>query len=48
MKLAIAQEKAKKNSDAIETYGEIVAKYPQSAESMSAKKYKALLESAAE
>lgn len=48
MKLAIAQEKAKKNTDAIATYGEIIEKYPLSAESMNAKKYKALLESAAE
>ncbi len=47
-KLAVAQEKAKQNEDAIKTYGEIIAKYPQSSEAINAKKYKALLEGAAE
>lgn len=48
MKLGVALEKAKKNAEAIEVYGELIEKYPQSSETLNAKKYKALLESAAE
>jgi TolA-binding protein len=43
-KLAVAQEQAKQNEKAIETYNEIIEKYAQSAEAVSAKKYKSLLE----
>ena len=44
MKLAIAQEQAKQNDKAIETYNNIIEKYGQSAEAASAKKYKSMLE----
>jgi len=44
MKLALAQEQAKQNDKAIETYNDIIEKYAQSAEAVSAKKYKSLLE----
>lgn len=44
MKLAIAQEQAKQNDKAIETYNNIIEKYGQSAEAVSAKKYKSTLE----
>ncbi|MCU0338340.1 MAG: tetratricopeptide repeat protein [Spirosomaceae bacterium] len=48
MKLGIAYEKAKKNTEAMEVYGELIEKYPQSSETLNAKKFKALLEAAAE
>lgn len=44
MKLAIAYEQAKQNDKAISTYNDIIEKYAQSAEAVSAKKYKAVLE----
>ncbi|SFE00254.1 tetratricopeptide repeat protein [Spirosoma endophyticum] len=44
LKLAIAQEQAKQNDKAIETYNSIIITYAQSAEAASAKKYKSLLE----
>ena len=44
LKLAIAQEQAKQNDKAIETYDSIIEKYAQSTEAASAKKYKALLQ----
>ncbi|GAB4019534.1 tetratricopeptide repeat protein [Spirosoma koreense] len=44
LKLAIAQEQAKQNDKAIETYGSLIEKYPQSAEAVNAKKYKSVLE----
>ena len=44
LKLAIAQEQAKQNDKAIETYNSIIDKYAQSAEAVSAKKYKSVLE----
>lgn len=44
LKLAIAQEQAKQNDKAIETYNSIITTYAQSAEAASAKKYKSLLE----
>lgn len=44
LKLAIAQEQAKQNDKAIETYASIIEKYGQSAEAGSAKKYKSMLE----
>jgi TolA-binding protein len=44
MKLAIAQEKGKKTSDAIETYSNIIEKYPTSQEAVNAKKFKGALE----
>jgi TolA-binding protein len=46
MKLGIAQEKAKKSAEAIETYGKVIEDYPQSPDAVNAKKFKALLESA--
>lgn len=48
MKLGIAYEKAKKSKEAIEIYGALIEKYPQSAEVINAKKYKALLEASVE
>jgi TolA-binding protein len=44
MKLAVAYEQAKQNDKAIEVYNDIIAKYAQSAEAVSAKKYKSMLE----
>ena len=44
MKLAIAYEQAKQNDKAIETYNDIIEKYAQSAEAVSARKYKSMLE----
>ena len=44
LKLAIAQEQGKQNDKAIETYNKIISTYAQSAEAVSAKKYKSLLE----
>lgn len=44
MKLAVAYEQAKQNDKAIEVYNDIITKYAQSAEAVSAKKYKSLLE----
>ena len=44
LKLAIAQEQAKQNDKAVETYTSIIEKYGQSAEAVSAKKYKSMLE----
>lgn len=44
LKLAIAQEQAKQNDKAIETYNSIIEKYAQSTEAASAKKYKSVLE----
>lgn len=46
MKLAVAYEQAKQNDKAISTYNDIIEKYAQSAEAVSAKKYKAVLEAA--
>ena len=46
MKLAVAYEQAKQNDKAIGTYNDIIEKYAQSAEAVSAKKYKAVLEAA--
>lgn len=43
-KLAVAYEQAKQNDKAIETYNEIIEKYPESADAVNAKKYKSLLE----
>jgi len=48
IKLGIAYEKAKKNTEAIEVYSNLIEKYPQSSEVLNAKKFKNLLESAAE
>jgi TolA-binding protein len=48
IKLGIAYEKAKKNTEAIEVYSDLIEKYPQSSEVLNAKKFKSLLESAAE
>jgi TolA-binding protein len=48
MKWALACEKAKQNEDAIEIYGDLIEKYPQSQEAANAKKFKGALESAAE
>jgi predicted negative regulator of RcsB-dependent stress response len=45
LKLANAQEANKQSKEALATYTEITEKYPQSAESVPAKKYKAILES---
>jgi TolA-binding protein len=45
LKLAIAFEANKQNKEALETYTQITDKYPQSSESIPAKKYKAQLES---
>ncbi|RIV18314.1 cytochrome C biosynthesis protein [Fibrisoma montanum] len=44
LKLATAHEQAKQNDKAIDAYNEIIEKYAQSAEAVSAKKYKSLLE----
>jgi len=44
LKLAIAREQAKQNDKALEAYNTIIDKYPQSAEAVSAKKYKSVLE----
>lgn len=44
MKLAVAYEQAKQNDKAIEAYNDIITKYAQSAEAVSAKKYKSVLE----
>ena len=46
-KLAVAYEQAKQNDKAIETYNEIIEKYPESADAVNAKKYKSLLEAQA-
>ena len=46
MKLAIAYEQAKQNDKAISTYNDIIENYAQSAEAVSAKKYKSVLEAA--
>ncbi len=48
IKLGIAYEKAKKNTEAIEIYSDLIEKYPQSSDVLNAKKFKNLLESAAE
>lgn len=48
IKLGIAYEKAKKNKEAIEVYSNLIEEYPQSSEVLNAKKFKNLLESAAE
>lgn len=44
LKLAIAQENAKANDKAIAAYQQILDKYPETAEAVSAKKYKSVLE----
>ena len=44
IKLALAYEQAKQNDKAISTYNDIIEKYAQSAEAVSAKKYKSVLE----
>lgn len=44
LKLAIAHEQAKENDKAIEVYNDIIEKYPQAAEAVTAKKYKSVLE----
>lgn len=44
LKLAIAREQLKENEKAIEAYNTIINKYAQSAEAVSAKKYKSVLE----
>ncbi|HLL94579.1 MAG TPA: tetratricopeptide repeat protein [Spirosoma sp.] len=46
LKLAVAYEQAKQNDKAITTYNDIIEKYAQSAEAVSARKYKAMLEAA--
>ncbi|MBC3784807.1 tetratricopeptide repeat protein [Spirosoma utsteinense] len=46
MKLAIAYEQAKQNDKAVSAYNEIIEKYAQSAEAVSARKYKSVLEAA--
>ena len=46
MKLAVAYEQAKQNDKAISTYNDVIETYAQSAEAVSAKKYKAVLEAA--
>ena len=46
IKLAVAYEQAKQNDKAISTYNDIIETYAQSAEAVSAKKYKAVLEAA--
>ena len=48
IKLGVAYEKAKKNTEAIEVYSQLIEKYPQSSEVLNAKKFKGFLESAAE
>jgi len=45
LKLAIAFEANKQEKEALDTYSQITDKFPESAESVPAKKYKALLES---
>ncbi|GAB3324041.1 hypothetical protein GCM10027299_20930 [Larkinella ripae] len=45
LKLALAYEQNKQNQEAIDTYNQIIDKYPTSAESANAKKYKSVLES---
>ena len=47
LKLAVAYEQAKQNDKAVDAYNEIIEKYNQSAEVISAKKYKSLLEATA-
>ena len=47
MKLAVAYEQAKQNDKAIGIYNDIIEKYAQSAEAVSAKKYKSVLEAGA-
>ncbi|WP_266369010.1 tetratricopeptide repeat protein [Tellurirhabdus rosea] len=47
MKLAVAYEQNKQTSEAIETYNQLLEKYPTSAEAVTAKKYKSMLESMA-
>ena len=44
MKLATAQEAAKDNKAALETYKNIIAEYPESQETVTAKKFKAKLD----
>jgi len=44
MKLAVAYEQNKQNSQAIDAYNQIIEKYPTSAEVVNAKKYKSVLE----
>lgn len=44
MKLALAQEQAKQNDKAIETYNSLIEKYGQSVEAVNAKKYKSMLQ----
>ncbi len=44
MKLALAQEQAKQNGKAIETYNSLIEKYGQSIEAVNAKKYKSMLQ----
>ncbi|QJW91980.1 tetratricopeptide repeat protein [Spirosoma taeanense] len=44
LKQAVAYAQAKQNDKAIETYNTIIEKYAQSAEAISAKKYKSVLE----
>ncbi len=44
VKLAVAQENAKANDKAIEAYQQILDKYPETAEAVTAKKYKSMLE----
>ncbi len=44
MKLALAQEKANKLADALESYNRILEKYPQSTETVNAKKHRARVE----
>ena len=46
IKLAVAYEQAKQSDKAINTYNDIIETYAQSAEAVSAKKYKAVLEAA--
>jgi TolA-binding protein len=46
IKLAVAYEQAKQNDKAVSTYNEIIEKYAQSAEAVSARKYKSVLEAA--
>ncbi|MFN8353485.1 MAG: tetratricopeptide repeat protein [Spirosomataceae bacterium] len=44
IKLGLAYEKAKQYKEAVETYAKVVDEYPQSAEVITAKKYKAQIE----
>ncbi|MFN4146539.1 MAG: tetratricopeptide repeat protein [Runella sp.] len=48
IKLGVAYEKAKKNQEAIKVYTNLIEKYPQAAEVLTAKKNRAFLEAAAE